>query len=159
MRRQNRPSRPFSRSTRRVKVSDAVFAAAAPRRRRVRAFFGKGEPIPEHRLQRRVLLPWVIAPTVSSPCARLLPAYRLAGSKTHGFPSPVPVPPVRPMQHIGGNSPLKLLCLDFSHSSVGRHWVPAELGKIVRGAALFMNLAYSVSLCKSPMGATLTGST
>jgi hypothetical protein len=41
MRRQNRPSRPFSRSTRRVKVSDAVFAVAAHCRRRAQAFFGK----------------------------------------------------------------------------------------------------------------------
>jgi hypothetical protein len=63
MRRQNRPSRPFSRGTRRVKVSDAVLAVAAHCRRHAKAFFGKKEPIwstalTAGRCSRRWLCPW-----------------------------------------------------------------------------------------------------
>jgi hypothetical protein len=66
MRRRSRPSRPFSRSTRRVKMSDAVFAKAAHCRRRAKAFLGKKEPILEHRPHRRALLPSIVVPVVSS---------------------------------------------------------------------------------------------
>jgi hypothetical protein len=66
MRRQNRPSRPFSRSTRRVKVSDTVFAVAAHCRRRAQAFFGKKQPILEHRPHGRALLPLMVVLVVSS---------------------------------------------------------------------------------------------